>query len=65
MISVRGKKRSDRDPERVRVLVQKIQRACREDGRFRGMTEEEVLEKLRQTREEVWNETKHEAGTRR
>lgn len=65
MQQVRGLKRSQRDPARFRVLMREIQAACEKDGRFKGMTEEQILRKLRQTREEVWNELKHAPSPRR
>ena len=65
MQQVRGVKRSRRDPARFRILLRKIQAACEKDGRFKGMTEEQILRKLRETREEVWNELKNAAGSRR
>ena len=65
MQQVRGKKRNERDPVRALALIRKIQAECEKDGRFKGMTEEQVLQKLRETREEVWNELKNAAGTRR
>lgn len=59
MQQVRGVKRSRRNPARALALLKKIQDACERGGRFKGMTEKEVLRKLRETREEVWNELKH------
>ena len=65
MQQVRGAKRSRRNPARARELFQRLRADFEKDGRFKGMTEEEILRKLRQTREEVWNELKHASGTRR
>ena len=65
MRRVRGMKKSLRDPVRALALLRKIQAECEKDGRFKGMSEEEVLQKLRETREEVWNELKHAASPRR
>ena len=62
---IRGVKRSRRDPARALALIRKIQIACEKAGRFRGMTEEQVLAKLRETREEVWNELKNAPCPRR
>lgn len=62
---IRGVKRSRRDPARFRALLRKIQAECEKEGRFKGMTEAQVLRKLRETREEVWVELKHASGTRR
>lgn len=56
---VRGMKRSRRDPEKFRALIDKIRSEFEKDGRFKGMTEEQILRQLRRTREEVWNELKH------
>lgn len=49
----RGMKRSRRDPAKFRAIIRRIQAECDRDGRFKGMTEEEVLRQLRRTREEV------------
>ena len=65
MRQVCGMKRSLRNPARALALIRKIQAACEKDGRFKGMTEEQILRKLRETREEVWNELKHAVGPRR
>ena len=65
MQQVRGVKKSRRDPARFRALLRKIQADCEKEGRFKGMTEEQILRKLRQTREQVWNELKHAASPRR
>ena len=65
MRQVRGLERGRRDPARFRALLRKIQAECEKDGRFKGMTEEQILRKLRQTREEVWSELKHASSPRR
>jgi hypothetical protein len=65
VIPVKGKKRSERDPKRFRALLRRIQDVCSKDERFKGMTDDQILEKLRETREEVWNEITHEVGPRR
>lgn len=62
--SIKGMKRSRRDPAKFRALLRRIRKAFTADGRFKGKTESEILEMLRQTREEVWAETKDAAGTR-
>ena len=54
-----------RDPKRFRALLREIQVGCKKAGLFKGMTEEEILEKMRQTREDVFNELKHASGSRR
>ena len=65
MQQVRGVKKSRRDPARALALLGKIRAEFAKDGRFKGMTEEQILRKARQTREEVWNELKNAAGSRR
>ncbi len=65
MHQVRGIKRSRRDSVRARELFLKLRADFERDGRFKGMTEEAILRKLRQTREEIWNEIKHASGSRR
>ena len=65
MQQVRGVKRSRRDPARGLELLRQIREDFRKDGRFRGMTEAQILRKCRQTREEVWNELKHAPSPRR
>lgn len=62
---VRGIKRSARNPARARALMEQLRAAFRKDGRFKGMTTEQILRKCRQTREEVWNELKNAPCSRR
>ena len=62
---VRGVKRSQRDPARGLELLRQIREDFRKDGRFKGMTEAQILRKCRQTREEVWDELKHAPSPRR
>jgi hypothetical protein len=65
MKRVRGKKRSQRNAARLRELIQRIREGCEKAGLFKGMTKEQILEEMRRTREEVWEETKRAVGTRR
>ena len=65
MKQVRGVKRSQRDPARGLALLQQLREAFRKDGRFKGMTDAQILRQARQTREEVWSELKHASGPRR
>ena len=64
-IQVTGKKRSERNPARAKALVRQMQEGCRKAGLFKGMTKDEILAAMRRTREEVWEETKDAAGSRR
>jgi hypothetical protein len=65
VIPVKGMKRSERDPKQSLALLNKMREICKKDDRFKGMSNEEILEKLRETREKVWNEITDEVGTRR
>ncbi|GEM_PF-6907739 len=64
-VQVTGKKRSARNPARAKALVRQLREGCRKAGLFKGMSKEEILQAMRHTREEVWEETKDAAGTRR
>lgn len=65
MSKVRGRKRRPGDAQRLRHLVRRIQLASEKAGIFKGMTKEQILDEMRKTREEVWEETKRAVGTRR
>lgn len=65
MTKVRGRKRRPGDAQRLRLLIRRIQQASEKAGIFKGMTKEQILEEMRKTREEVWEETKRAVGTRR
>ena len=59
----KGRKKTRKDIERALALVREIQEGCDRESPLKGMTPEQVMERLRRTREEVWRETKHAAGT--
>ena len=60
----KGRKKTRKDIARARTLIRQIREGCDKSDLFKGMTAEQVLERLRQTREEVWLETKHAAAAR-
>ena len=62
---VKGVKRSRRDPARMKVLLDQLHKDFERDGRFKGMSKEDILRQMRRTREEVWAELKHAPGPRR
>ena len=60
----KGRKKTRKDIARALALIRQIQEGCDRESPLKGMTAEQVMERLRRTREEVWAETKRAVGTR-
>lgn len=59
----KGRKKTPKDVERARALLRQLREDCDRASPLKGLTREQVLERMRRTREELWREA-HAAGPR-
>ncbi len=59
----KGRKKTRKDVERAQALIRQLRADSDRESPLKGMTPEQVMERMRRTREELWQEV-HAAGPR-
>ena len=52
----KGRKKTHKDAERAQALIRQLRADSDRESPLKGMTPEQVMERMRQTREELWRE---------